>query len=163
MKSKDYEWYMKIALEEAEKAFSMGEVPVGALLVNDQGDIISKGHNLKEKVSNPVGHAEIIALLDAGKNKKSWRLTDCTLFVTLEPCLMCMGALIQSRVKQLVFGAYDKKGGALSLGYSFHNNKDLNHNFPVVGGVLHFECSKILSDFFKLRRKGHNYKPGVIS
>lgn len=145
-------WHMGIALKEAEKAFSLGEVPVGAVIVNSQNKIISKAHNMKEKSHDPCGHAEILAIREAAKEIRNWRLVDCKIFVTLEPCAMCMGAIIQSRIKTLVFGAYDPKGGAISSGFNLHQNTKLNHRFSVIGGVEHYFCSNLLSTFFKERR-----------
>lgn len=153
----DHMWFMNIALEEAELAYKASEVPVGAVLVSPEGNIISRKFNLKESSFNPTGHAEILCLEESGKKLKNWRLADCTLYVTLEPCPMCLSAMVQSRLKQCIFGAYDSKGGALSLGYNLHQDKRLNHQFSVWGGVKHFECSKLLSQFFKERRS--NYKP----
>ncbi len=143
---------MKIALEQAKKAQALEEVPVGAILVSREGEILSKTHNLKECTSDPTGHAEILALRKASKNLNSWRLEGATMYVTLEPCMMCTGALIQSRVTRVVFGAYDPKGGmieSLSKGLEI---KELNHRIEARGGVLKDECGKILSDFFKLKR-----------
>jgi len=152
----DHLWNMSLALDLAEKAYKQGEVPVGAIIVDGMGKKIAEAHNLKEQNHDPCGHAELIAIREAAKKQKAWRLTDCTVYVTLEPCPMCLSAMVQARVKSCVFGAYDHKGGALTLGY--HNYKDsrLNHRFDVMGGVKHFECSKILSDFFRERRSGHN-------
>lgn len=154
----DHMWFMQIALEQAELAYRAQEVPVGALLVSPTGEILSRQHNLKESHFNPVAHAEILALTEGAKKLQNWRLTDCYLYVTLEPCPMCLTALVQSRVKACVFGAYDQKGGALSLGYHLHRDKRLNHQFSVLGGVLHFECSRILSQFFKERRSSYRQK-----
>ncbi len=154
----DHMWFMKIALEQAEQAYRLQEVPVGALLVSPAGDILSRQHNLKESHFNPVAHAEMLALTEGAKKLQNWRLTDCILYVTLEPCPMCLTALVQSRVKACVFGAYDQKGGALSLGYHLHRDKRLNHQFSVVGGVMHFECSRILSQFFRERRTSYRQK-----
>lgn len=154
---KDHLWFMDLALEEADLAFRGQEVPVGAVLVSASGEILSKSHNVKERNFNPTGHAEILCLTEGAKKAKNWRLTDCTLYVTLEPCPMCLSAMVQSRVKLCVFGAYDSKGGALNLGYNLHQDKRLNHQFSVIGGIRHFECSKILSQFFKERR--NSYKP----
>ena len=140
------------AIKEAESAFSIGEVPVGAVIVNSQNQIISKAHNLKESTQDPCGHAEIIAIRKAAEILKSWRLLDCTLYVTLEPCPMCMGAIVQSRLKSLIFGAYDVKGGAITNGFNLHQNQKLNHRFNVIGGVGHYDCSNLLSSFFKQRR-----------
>ncbi len=153
----DHLWFMNIALEEAELAYKASEVPVGAVLVSPDGAIISKKFNLKETQFNPTGHAEILCLEDAGKKIQNWRLSDCTLYVTLEPCPMCLSAMVQARVGRCVFGTYDSKGGALSLGYHLHQDKRLNHQFSMMGGVKHFECSKLLSQFFKDRR--NVYKP----
>lgn len=153
----DHLWFMGIALEEAQHAFKGQEVPVGAVLVSPTGEVLSKQHNLKETTFNPAGHAEILTLVEGAKKLQNWRLSDCTLYVTLEPCPMCLSAMVQSRIKYCVFGAYDSKGGALSLGYHLHQDKRLNHQFSVIGGVRHFECSKLLSQFFKERRS--SYKP----
>lgn len=152
LKITDHLWYMSMALEQAEIAYKAQEVPVGAILVSPQGEILAKTHNLKETHHNPTAHAEILAVIEAAKKLHNWRLSDCTLYVTLEPCPMCLMALLQARVRQCVFGAYDPKGGALSLGYNFHQDKRLNHQFSVIGGVKHFEASRLLSEFFKDRR-----------
>ncbi len=154
----DHMWFMKIALEQSELAYRAQEVPVGALLVSPTGDILSRQFNLKESQFNPVAHAEMLALTEGAKKLQNWRLTDCYLYVTLEPCPMCLTALVQSRVKACIFGAYDQKGGALSLGYHLHQDKRLNHQFSVVGGVMHFECSRILSQFFRERRTSYRQK-----
>ncbi len=147
---------MGSALKEAEKAYQLDEVPVGAVVLDDVGKLVASAHNMKEKTHNPCGHAEILAIQEACKKKNDWRLGDHTLVVTLEPCSMCMGAIIQSRIKKLVFGAYDPKGGAISCGLNIHQNAKLNHEIEVIGGVMHFETSKLLSDFFKLRRGQYN-------
>lgn len=154
----DHMWFMKIALEQAELAYRAQEVPVGALLVSPTGDILSRQFNLKESHFNPVAHAEMLALTEGAKKLQNWRLTDCYLYATLEPCPMCLTALVQARVKACIFGAYDQKGGALSLGYHLHQDKRLNHQFSVVGGVMHFECSRILSQFFRERRTSYRQK-----
>jgi tRNA(adenine34) deaminase len=153
----DHLWYMGIALEQAELAYKHQEVPVGAVLVSPEGEVLSKQFNLKESHFNPTAHAEILAIVEGAKKLQNWRLTDCTLYVTLEPCPMCLTALVQSRLKQCVFGAYDSKGGSLSLGYRLHQDKRLNHRFSMMGGIRHFECSKLLSQFFKERRS--SYRP----
>jgi len=151
----DHLWFMGLALEQAELAYKAQEVPVGAVLVSPNGDVISRQFNLKEGHFNPAGHAEIQALTEAGKKLQNWRLTDCTLYVTLEPCSMCLAAMVHSRINLCVFGAYDSKAGALSLGYHLHQDKRLNHQFSVMGGIRHYECSRILSRFFKERRDGY--------
>jgi tRNA(adenine34) deaminase len=147
---------MDEALIEAEKAYREDEVPIGAVIVDSAGTIISRTHNQKEKVFNPCGHAEILAITEAAKRKSNWRLTDCSIYVTLEPCPMCLSALVQARISHLYFGAYDAKGGALSLNYNFYKDQKLNHSFPVLGGLRHFECSRLLSTFFKEKRTNYN-------
>lgn len=146
---------MGLALEEAETAYKAGEVPVGAVVVGPMGEVLARSGNIKESTFDPCGHAEILAIRSACEKIKNWRLTDCSLYVTLEPCLMCMSALVHSRISSLHFGAYDKKAGALSLGYDIHNNPKLNHTFSVTGGHKHYECSNILSRFFRERRKNY--------
>ncbi|MFP5386284.1 MAG: tRNA adenosine(34) deaminase TadA [Bacteriovoracia bacterium] len=154
----DHLWFMSMALEQAELAYKAQEVPVGAVLVSPNGDVLSKQYNLKESQFNPTAHAEILALTEGAKKLQNWRLSDCVLYVTLEPCPMCLTAMVQSRVRQCVFGAYDSKGGALSLGYHLHQDKRLNHQFSMIGGIKHFECSRLLSQFFKERRTGYRPK-----
>ena len=146
------EKYMYDALLAAKKAGKLGEVPVGAVIVRD-GEIIAEGYNRRECDKNPLAHAELIAIDQASKKLGGWRLTGCTLYVTLEPCPMCCGGIINSRIERVVFGAYDKKSGAVS---SVQSMFDLpyNHKPEIKGGVLENECSQILSDFFKgLRMK----------
>ncbi len=155
MISTDNQWYMNLALDEANKGYRLGEVPIGAVLVAADGKILAKGHNLKETTHNPCGHAEMLIMQMAGPLIENWRLQDCTLFVTLEPCPMCLAAMVQARIGKLVFGAYDPKGGALSLGYHLNKDSRLNHSFSVMGGVSHYDCSQILSQFFRERRKSH--------
>ncbi len=142
--------YMKIALEEAKKAFDAAEVPVGAIIVKD-GKIISQAHNNREETGDATGHAETLAIRMACEAIGSWRLEDCELYVTLEPCPMCMGAIINSRIKRVVFGAKDAKAGACGsivnlASYPF------NHKPVVDNGVLTDDCAKILSDFFVKKR-----------
>lgn len=158
LKYRDYEWAMGEALKFAESAGREDEVPIGACLLDPQGKIVSGAGNKKESVKDPCGHAEILTLQKSAEIMGDWRLENCTLVVTLEPCLMCMGALWQSRIKTLVFGAYDPKGGAISLGYGVHKDKRLNHQFNVIGGVKHYETSRLLSQFFKQKRGQYNYK-----
>ncbi|MBC7714789.1 MAG: nucleoside deaminase [Rhizobacter sp.] len=148
----DHLWFMDEALIEADKAYREDEVPIGAVIVDSDGVILSRQHNHKEKAHNPCGHAEVLAITEACKKIKNWRLLDCSIYVTLEPCPMCLSALIQSRISHLYFGAYDTKGGALSLNYNFYKDQKLNHSFPVTGGLRHFECSRMLSMFFKEKR-----------
>jgi tRNA(adenine34) deaminase len=147
---------MDEALIEAEKAYRIDEVPIGAVIVDLNGVILSRSHNLKEKVFNPCGHAEILAIVEAAKKIKNWRLKECSIYVTLEPCPMCLNAMVQARIEKLYFGAYDSKGGSLSLNYNFYKDQKLNHSFSIVGGVRHFECSKLLSQFFREKRVNYN-------
>ena len=148
-------WYMNLALEEADKAYKIGEVPVGAVVVDSSGKVVSKGHNEKEMEFDATSHAEINALRAASKKMNNWRLSGCTIYVTLEPCVMCAGALVASRVDKVVFGAYDPKGGAFSLGYHLHSDSRLNHRYKVLGGIEHYRCSRVISRFFKERRGRH--------
>lgn len=144
--------YMQRALELARKAYELGEVPVGAVIVRKRdGKIVGEGYNLRECDKNPLAHAEIIAINEASKNLGGWRLIDCELYVTLEPCPMCCGAIINSRVERVVFGAYDKKAGSCcSVTEMFE--LPYNHKPELLGGVMEEECSKALSDFFKSLR-----------
>ena len=147
------EWFMREALKEAEKAAPKGEVPIGAVIVSDN-KIIARGHNLKESTADATAHAEIIAIKKASKKLGGWRLTNSIIYVTLEPCLMCMGALIQARVERLVFGCYDPKAGACGSLYDLSQDKRLNHQIKVTEGVMAGECGKILKGFFNgLRNK----------
>lgn len=142
---------MKDALCEANKARAKDEVPVGAVIVVD-GRIIARGHNLRETRSLATAHAEINAINKACKKLKTWYLTECTLYVTMEPCPMCMGAIINSRIRRVVFGAYDRKAGCCGTLYTLQEGK-FNHTPVVVGGVMEEECSAILTDFFAEKRK----------
>jgi tRNA(adenine34) deaminase len=151
----DILWNMCLAIEQADLAYSKGEVPVGAICVAEDGKTLSVAHNLKESTPNPCGHAEILALTNAAKSLGEWRLLNATLYVTLEPCPMCLDAARQARIKNVIFGAYDKKGGAISLGYNFHKDTRLNHHFNIMGGIFHYKCSSILSTFFKQRRNSY--------
>jgi len=149
-------WLMDEALIEAGKAYRLNEVPIGAVVVDSNGAILSRSHNLKENNNNPCGHAEVLAIIEAAKKVNNWRLLDCSLYVTLEPCPMCLNAMVQARIGSLIFGAYDPKGGSLSLNYNFYKDQKLNHSFPIIGGLRHFECSRLLSSFFREKRTGYN-------
>nr|ADI87839.1 hypothetical protein AKSOIL_0331 [uncultured bacterium Ak20-3] len=149
--SKNHEYFMKRCLELAHEAEKNLEVPIGAVIVHD-GKIISESSNKREKNHDATGHAEILAIHDACQKLQSWRLSACDLYVTLEPCLMCAGALVQARIRNVYFGAYDPKGGALGSLYKIHEDTRLNHRFPAVGGVLGDECGSLLSTFFKKKR-----------
>lgn len=143
--------YMKIALDLAKQAAEAGEVPVGALVVKD-GEVVAKAYNQRERLASPSAHAEFLAIGEAAEKLGRWRLSDCTIYVTLEPCVMCAGLMHQARVKRCVFGAFDKKAGALGTLYNVHSDARLNHNFDVTPGVMANDCAKILSDFFEARR-----------
>jgi tRNA(adenine34) deaminase len=144
--------FMKKALNQAKAAYRKEEVPVGAVVVYDD-KIISKAFNLRNTKQDPSAHAEFIALLKAAKRLKTWRLTDCTVYVTLEPCLMCAGLMYQARIQRCVYGAPDPKGGALGSLYQINQDTRLNHTFEVTGGILAEESGALLSRFFKERRR----------
>jgi tRNA(adenine34) deaminase len=143
---------MRLALVEASIAAAAGEIPVGAVVLGARGDVIARGHNVREAASDPAGHAEIVALRSAAAVLGDWRLTGCTLVVTLEPCTMCAGALVLARVARLVFGAYDAKAGAVGSLWDVVRDRRLNHRPEVVAGVLADECQAVLSAFFADRR-----------
>jgi tRNA(adenine34) deaminase len=143
--------FMKKALQEAAKAATAGEVPIGAVVVRE-GRVIARGSNKPVKNSDPTAHAEIVALRKAAVKAGNYRLPDCDLYVTVEPCAMCLGALVQARIRRLVFGALDIKAGAVSSIMKFPFERT-NHRPDVLGGVLADECAKLLCDFFRARRK----------
>lgn len=147
------EEYMKIALGLAMEAYSIDEVPVGAIVVKKStGEIVGRGYNRRETDKDPLAHAEIAAIKEASENLGGWRLIDCEMYVTLEPCPMCCGAIINSRIERVVFGACDKKSGSAESVVKMFE-LPFNHKPEVVSGVLQKECSEILSDFFKELRK----------
>lgn len=146
------EKFMKQALIEARKAYGKDEVPIGAVIVKD-GKVIARGHNTRQQTQNAVNHAEMIAIQKACKKVGSWRLCDCDLYVTLEPCPMCAGACINSRLNAVYFGAYDAKAGCAGTLYNLPEYERFNHRLKVEGGILQQECVKILSDFFKQKRQ----------
>lgn len=147
------ESFMKEALKEAQKAYDKLEVPVGCVIVKDD-KIIARGHNLKETKFDTTKHAELIAIQKASKKLKSWRLLDCDMYVTLEPCSMCAGAIINSRIKNLYIGALDEKTGAAGSILNLFEDYTFNHKVIVEKGILKQNCEKILKDFFKELRKG---------
>ena len=146
-----HEEAMRIALEEAIIAAKTGEVPVGAVVLY-QGEVIARRHNEREALGDPTAHAEVLALRDASQVIGSWRLDECTLVVTLEPCVMCAGALLNSRIGRLVYGAADLKGGATASLYNVMSDPRLNHNPPVEHGVLASESQALLQEFFSQKR-----------
>ena len=150
MPSTDETW-MQAALALAEEAKKQNEVPVGAIVVKD-GHIIGRGFNRRETTQTTLSHAELIAIDAACRHLNSWRLTGCEIYVTLEPCLMCAGAIYQARCDRVVYGTKDPKAGALGSLYKIHEDSRLNHTFDVASGVLQQECAAILSEFFRQKR-----------
>ncbi len=150
MSGKDAE-FMQAALEQAREAAAAGEIPVGAVVVIG-GQIVATGQNRSIRDSDPSAHAEVMALRTAGSMLSNYRLTDSTLYVTLEPCAMCIGAIVQGRVARLVFGAYDPKAGAAGSAIDLTDSPAFNHRFEVMGGVLADECGAVLKEFFNDRR-----------
>ena len=144
--------YMKEALKEAKKAELIDEVPIGCVIVKDD-KIIARGHNQRETNQSPIGHAEIIAINKASKKLKSWRLEGCDIYVTLEPCIMCSGAIIQSRINKVYYGASDPKGGALGSSINVLEANNINHHPEVISGVLKEECSSTITNYFKAKRQ----------
>lgn len=147
----DEKW-MKAAIEQAKKAASKDEVPIGCVIVKDD-NIIARAYNQREKKQESIAHAEILAIQKACKKLNSWRLEDCDLYVTLEPCPMCSGAVIQSRIRNVVFGAYDPKGGCMGSNMNILDISGFNHYPTIRGGVRKEECGQLLKDFFKEKRK----------
>ena len=143
--------YMKEALKEAQKSYNKEEIPVGAVIVKD-GKIIGRGHNLKETKNDTTNHAEIISIKKASKKLKSWRLTGCTMYVTLEPCTMCAGALIQARLDKVVIGTMDEKTGACGSVLNVVEDYKFNHRVEIEKGVMEKECKSIIQEFFKKLR-----------
>ncbi len=151
--SKDkIEHYMKEAIALAQKAQICDEVPVGAIIVSNKGKIVAKAHNSPIGLNDPTAHAEILAIRQAAMVLNNYRLTDTIMFVTLEPCIMCAGALVWARIKKLFFGAYDKKAGAFGSVIDVNKLPGLNHRILVQGGILKKECALLLKEFFKKRR-----------
>ena len=148
----NYQSLMQQVISLAQEVKSSGDVPVGALIVNEAGEIVSLGKNEREKDNDPTAHAEILAIRRAGEKLGSWRLDDLTLVVTLEPCVMCAGAILQSRIKRLVFGAFDQKAGAVGSSLDVIRDVRALTKVEVVSGVLEKECAKLLTDFFATKR-----------
>ncbi|BBF06205.1 tRNA adenosine(34) deaminase TadA [Haemophilus influenzae] len=153
---------MRYALELADKAEALGEIPVGAVLVDDARNIIGEGWNLSIVQSDPTAHAEIIALRNGAKNIQNYRLLNSTLYVTLEPCTMCAGAILHSRIKRLVFGASDYKTGAVGSRFHFFDDYKMNHTLEITSGVLAEECSQKLSTFFQKRREEKKIEKALL-
>jgi tRNA(adenine34) deaminase len=142
---------MRLALELAAEAGTRGDIPVGALVVRD-GRILGTGYNVREQVHDPTGHAEVVAVREACRQARRWRLDGASLYVTLEPCPMCAGTLVNTRIARLVFGAYDPKAGAVRSLYQLCEDPRLNHRLEVIGGVMAEECAAVLKRFFKAAR-----------
>jgi tRNA(adenine34) deaminase len=147
-----HEHFMRMALEEAEAALGESEVPVGAVIVHD-GRVIARAHNQREQLRDPTAHAEMIAITQAAESRESWRLDGCTLYVTLEPCPMCAGAILQARIPMVVYGATDPKAGAVDTLYRLLADPRLNHRVETVSGVLAAPCGEILGRFFLEQRR----------
>jgi tRNA(adenine34) deaminase len=155
MSGGDDEQWMREALAEADRAAAIGEVPVGCVIVGKDGAQLAAGHNLREAESDPTAHAEILAIRDAARALRSWRLEGATLYVTLEPCVMCAGAMVNARVSRVVWGCHDPKGGACATLYAIGEDTRLNHCFASTHGVLAEECADRLKRFFaSLRAAG---------
>ncbi len=146
-----HDFYMRMALQEAQQAREEDEVPVGAVIVC-QDRVIASAHNQREQLRDPTAHAEMIAITQAAESLNDWRLAGCTLYVTLEPCPMCAGAILQARVSTVVFGAYDPKAGATTSLFQLLNDDRLNHQAQVIPGVMAEPCGQILMDFFQAQR-----------
>ena len=159
MPKKSHEDWMRKALLLAKKAASIGEIPVGALVVY-KNEIIGQGFNLREKNKDPLAHAEMIAIKEASEKLQKWRLLDCTLYVTLEPCAMCAGAIVNSRIKTLCFAAFDKKAGAVCSLMNIGSDSRLNHQVEIIKGLLEEDSKKLLQDFFRNLR--NTKKPQLI-
>lgn len=147
----NHQYYMDEAIEEAKKALSVDEVPIGCVIVFN-GEIIARAHNRKEELQQVTAHAEVLAIEQACRFMKSWRLEDCTLYVTLEPCPMCAGTIQQARIPVVVFGAKDPKGGSFGSNFNLNEVKGLNHYLMIESGIEEEKCSKLLKDYFKTKR-----------
>ncbi len=150
--SDTHENFMKLALEEAKKAGQIGEVPIGAVLVAENGEVLSAAHNQVIKLADPTAHAEILALREAAFNLNNYRLLNTSLFVTVEPCIMCMGAIVHARVTRVIWGANDPKWGAAGSLYNFSEDDRLNHRVEIIKGVCEENCRRLIQDFFRAKR-----------
>ncbi|SFH62418.1 tRNA adenosine(34) deaminase TadA [Selenomonas caprae] len=149
----DDEKYMRLALAEAQKAYDKEEVPIGAVLVDEDGAVVARGHNMRENWHDATAHAELIAIQQACKDLGRWRLSGLTLYVTIEPCPMCAGAIVMSRVDRVVYGSTDAKAGACESVFNIPGNPTLNHRPEITAGILQQECADIMKRFFKMRRE----------
>ena len=148
----NHKYFMELALEEAKKAGQIGEVPIGAILVAESGEVLSAAHNRTIKQVDPTAHAEILALRNAAIKLNNYRLLDTSMFVTIEPCIMCMGALVHARVKRVIYGANDPKWGAAGALYNFSEDFRLNHRIDVIKGVREEKCRELMQAFFRAKR-----------
>ena len=148
-----HEYFMELALKEAKKAEQIGEVPVGAILVSENGEILSAAHNLTIKLVDPTAHAEIMTLRKAAHEINNYRLLNTTLYVTVEPCIMCMGAVVHARISRVVFGANDLKWGAAGSLYNYAEDDRLNHRVEIIAGVCAEDCRRLMQDFFRAKRE----------
>lgn len=151
-KMNEHETYMELAINEAKKAGQNCEVPIGAIIVDEKGKVLSTAHNSTISLCDPCAHAEILVLRNACSKIGNYRLLDMIIYVTVEPCIMCMGAIIHARLKKLVFGAYDPKWGAAGSLYNFAEDKRLNHKTEIIPGIYEKECKALMQDFFKEKR-----------
>ncbi|MFH2065338.1 MAG: tRNA adenosine(34) deaminase TadA [Pseudomonadota bacterium] len=149
----DHEYYMKLALEQAEKARQVNEVPVGALLIDSQGTVLGRSFNQTISTNDPTAHAEILVLRQTAHCVQNYRLLNTTLYVTIEPCVMCMGAIVHARVEQVVFGVHDPKWGGGGSVYNLADNPNLNHRVKIVSGICEKECREMIQTFFREKRK----------
>lgn len=150
--SSKLEYFMKQAIDLAQKAYNLNDIPIGAVVVKNE-KIIGKGYNQVKLLNDPTAHAEIIAITSAANTIKNWQLKDCEIFTTLEPCIMCSGAIMNSRIKNIYFGAYDKKFGGCSSLYNICNDPRLKHRCGIKGGIMEIDCKWIIDDFFQKLRK----------
>jgi tRNA(adenine34) deaminase len=148
-----HEYFMELALKEAKKAGQIGEVPVGAILVSENGEILSAAHNQTIKRVDPTAHAEILAIREAALKINNYRLPNTTLYVTVEPCIMCMGAIVHARISRVVFGATDPKWGAAGSLYNYAEDDRLNHRVEIIAGVRAEDCRRLIQDFFRAKRE----------
>ena len=152
-----HEEYMQLALAEARKAAALGEIPIGAVLVHE-GEVIASAHNMRETWQNSTAHAEIIVIQEACKKLGRWRLSGCSLYVTVEPCPMCSGAIVNSRIDTVVYGCPDVKAGGAESIFNIITNPNLNHCATVISGVCEEDCAQVMKDFFKRRRAENKAK-----
>lgn len=155
--------YMELALAEARQAAELGEIPIGAVLVDESGQVVAAAHNMRETWQDGTAHAEVIVIQDACKKLGRWRLSGCTLYVTVEPCPMCSGAIVNSRVDRVVYGCPDVKAGGAESIFNIITNPNLNHCANVTSGVCEEECAQVMKDFFKRRRMENKARKQTVA